>query len=231
MRGTCAPKDPAIEESADGDLSPRSDRHIPPIFGLSVVSGLNIACLAFMTYHFTTHPPDQVILPVEHSAASEVSDALVQTTDSVTLGSGPDVRGNVDLASANKKVISIASGFSMLDGGLIDRRENVSQTLSMSYESAEDKAKDTNESLSHWVQLGALSKKTTAHRYWSGLKLRHQLLLHDREVRYFGPEEIDGSLYHVRLGPMTGEAATELCEKLKTEGADCFCISPQKSGV
>ena len=78
----------------------------------------------------------------------------------------------------------------------------------------------------HLVQLGALSKEATAMRYWSGLKAQHAALLQGREPRYFGPGDVGGGLYHIRLGPMTSDAAVALCTKLEAEGADCFRISP-----
>ncbi|MEM8948918.1 MAG: SPOR domain-containing protein [Pseudomonadota bacterium] len=142
-----------------------------------------------------------------------------------TLDAAPGVAGNVDLVSAPANVIAIAAGLHPLDVDLIDQQRTISTKL-IEPESEPEAKTATAQPIGHWVQLGALSKETTAKRFWSDLKMRHKSLLQDREPRYFGPAEVGGRLVHVRLGPMGGQAADRLCSSLKAEGADCFCIRP-----
>ncbi len=231
MPDTDASKNPVIEELVDGHLSPRGAQQTSRILSLSAVSGLNIACLAFITYHFATHPLDPMVVPGEHSLSSTASDAGVPRSNPVPISLATDAPGNVELVPAAKNVISIVSSFPLPDRKLVERREKISTTSTIVEDPTETKVADAGEPLDHWVQLGALSKETAAQRYWSALKLRHNSLLQDWEPHYLGPAEVNGSLYHVRLGPMTGETAAGLCEKLEAEGADCFCIGPHDGEI
>lgn len=226
MPGTSAPQKPAIEERDGGHPSPRSGRQRSSIFGLSIVSGLNVACLAFIAYHFAAHPRDAKVAPNVVSGTTDMMNADANRPMEITNKTASDVLGNVDLAPASKQVISIASGFDLTDMKPADRRENVSLTSTEFEESDADGVPGTGEPSRHWVQLGALSKEATARRYWSALKLRHGSLLRERVPRYFGPTEVGGGLYHIRLGPMAAHAASRLCKRLAAEGADCFCVSP-----
>lgn len=226
MSDTCASKEPASEELVDGHLSTGGARRPSSIVSLSLVSGLNIACLAFIAYHFAGHAEDPKVVPAEDSAARHASDLKIPRLDPAPTGVTTDVSGNVELVPAAGNVISIMSSFPRLDQEPVEPRENPSTTITIAEEPIEAADAEAEVPLDHWVQLGALSRETTAQRYWSTLKLRHEVLLQDREPHYFGPAEVNGSLYHIRLGPMTADAAAGLCESLKAEGADCFCVGP-----
>lgn len=78
----------------------------------------------------------------------------------------------------------------------------------------------------HWVQLGAMSNEAAARRYWSDLKSRHGATLEQQEARYFGPDDVGGSLHHVRLGPMERASAVALCRELQAKSVDCFASGP-----
>ena len=226
MPSSSTPKKPVIEER-DGDrLSPRSGRQPSSILGLSIVSALNVASLGFIVYHFIVHPSEPERASDRLPVTSDVEIAEPPGLTQATIATSPNALGNVELARVPKHIISIALGLDLMDRERDDRRANIS----LASENLEDphgvRDKDADEPYGHWVQLGALSKEVTARRYWSGLKQQHRSLLREREPRYFSPTEVGGSLYHIRLGPMAGDAAAGLCERLEAEGADCFCVSP-----
>ena len=213
------PDPPTTDQPGEGTQSSGSGRRPASIVGLSIVSGLNVLCLAFLAYHFAGHPDQPEVGPAETSPLGETMMATPSSSEPTE-----DIGGNIDLAPASKLVLSIASGIMVTESdpdGQGDSRRVVPSNFSVDRNSTPAQGDQPAE---HWVQLGALSKEIVARRYWSDLKRRHAALLESREPRYFGPAEVGGSLYHVRVGPMSVEAASTLCGQLVTDGADCFCI-------
>lgn len=225
MTGTLTPEDHAAESRDDTTPSCGCGRRSPSILGLSIVSGLNVVSLAFLAYHFAGHSGEMTAPPVEQPAANDllVATPLSPMPDPIEPATNT-ASGNVGLAPSSKRIISIASGFDIED----EERKGEPMTPI----AAVDAGVQPNRlgmSSGHWVQLGALSEETTARRYWSELKRRHAALLSNLEPHYFGPEDVGGSLYHIRLGPMTGDAADDLCAALVADNGDCFSINPGAS--
>lgn len=235
MSGTCAPEDPATIELEEKAPSAASGRRTPSILGLSIVSGLNVLSLAFIAYHFAGHPDEAPATPADPSSMRE-RPVVAEPGETPEGGVETDLAsGNVDLVPAQRFILQIASHADMAIETTPHRGEDVPavSTEARNVEPAPASSPRTegpapaDRSSRHWVQLGAMSKESTARRYWSGLKTRHGSLLRDRDARYFGPDDVGGSLFHIRLGPMTGDAAAELCKALVAEGSDCFCIAPE----
>lgn len=222
MSGTSAPEHHTTEGRDDGSPSSRHGRRSPSILGLSIVSGLNVISLAFLAYHFAGHPYEMAA----PQAANELRVATTPLQKSEAVGTPETISGNIDLVPISKLVVSIASGFDITGGELADQRDGGPMIPTAAVQSGTTAPARPDTSSGHWVQLGALSKEATARRYWSGLKQRHATLLRGREPLYFGPMDVGGSLYHIRLGPMAGAAAARLCKELAADDADCFCVSP-----
>ncbi len=227
MPGTSTTKKPMIDERGSDRLSPEAGRQRSSILGLSIVSGLNVACLGFIAYHFTVHSSEPEVAPNGPPALSDK--AVTETPAPAQMADMTS--GNVELVHASRRILSIASGFDLTTSEPAGRKAGVSLASTDPAASNEASAAGAAEPSGHGVQLGALSKEATARNYWSALKLRHQSLLRGREPRYFSPAEVGGGLYHIRLGPMAVDAAAGLCERLDAEGADCFCVSPLEDGI
>lgn len=226
MSGTSTPEETASEAPGDGQSPPRSSRRLLSILGLAIVTGLNVASLAFIAYHLAAHSQKSPAASAGYAGTSEAPMVDAPGSMQATLPTAPDVSGNVDLAATSMNVISVASGFDLTDEKPATHQESVSLTSVEHGGSVGAVSTSAGASPDHWVQLGALSKEATARRYWSDLKLRYASLLQESEPRYLGPSEVGGSLFHIRLGPMAADAAHGLCERLEAEGADCFSVSP-----
>lgn len=227
MTGRSSSEHHATEGRSDGSPSCGHDRRSPSVLGLSIVSGLNVVSLAFLAYHFAGHPDETTSPPAERPAVNDLMVATPSLPRADVVGTSETVRGNVDLLPSTKRIISIASGFDIEDEERDDRQAGGPTTPAAVVTTGAVRSTESDMSPGHWVQLGALSKETTARRYWSGLKQRHAALLRGQEPRYFGPEDVGGSLFHIRLGPMDSDAAVDLCEALTAENADCFGIAPE----
>ena len=227
MTGRSSSEHHAAEGRSDGSPSCGHGRRSPSVLGLSIVSGLNVVSLAFLAYHFAGHPDETTSPPAEQPAANGLMVATPSLPRSDVVGTSETARGNVDLLPSTKRIISIASGFDIENDERDDRQEGGPTTPAAAVAAGVVRSAKSDMQSEHWVQLGALSKETTARRYWSGLKQRHAALLRGREPRYFGPEDVGGSLFHIRLGPMDGDAAADLCEALTAKNADCFRIGPE----
>ncbi|MGI9501711.1 MAG: SPOR domain-containing protein, partial [Geminicoccaceae bacterium] len=140
------------------------------------------------------------------------------------------VFGNIDFAPMSELVVSVASGIEKASGDMSDQQAMNTPPARTTRSAALTSPGDERDPRS-WVQLAALSDMDTAERVWSSLKERHTALLSDRKPRYFGPDEVGGSFYHIRIGPMATDAAMTLCDALEAEGADCFCIYPKAKGM
>jgi len=221
MTGTSKPESP-MNEGKDGQ-SPSSERGrlAPSVLGLSIVSGLNVICLAFMVYHFASHPSDPAAEAAEPSAGMSLAEAD-------NLGAANSIFGNVDFAPMSELIVSVASGTPKSPQEPAHQQENGSMTPATISRMAAAPYPTTDRRSGSWVQLGALSHAATAVQYWTVLKERHATLLQNSEPHYVGPDDVGGSLYHIRIGPMANDAATGLCNKLEAEGADCFCVRPMQ---
>ncbi len=225
----------AMGEHESRSPHPKSERRPASVIGLSIVSALNIICLAFVAFHFVGHksgtnqPPagDQSTLSKTVSPMPSRPEAIpVTNLDNPRPNSSVGVLGNIDFAQTSKRVIAIASG---IDEMTLVPPEQASSGSSDSDDKPRAELKDASKTTigkEYWVQLGALSEKVTATSYWSHLAKKHKVLLSSQAPRYVGPETVGGSLYHLRVGPMAAKQAKKLCEGLQSEGADCFCVGP-----
>ena len=238
MSDEVEPTHPEIDERSEGEPSSRPHRKSPSTLVLAVLSVLNFAALAMLIHHFASSPDgpapaairqvashDMQLAPVPSAPPPSPEPSAQPPMDRISQnGDITRAAGNVDLAPAARHVLLIAAG-------IADPPDRSPVKLQP------DETDDTEETAAvvppssahspgHWVQLGALSKTATASRYWSSLKRSHATLLRDRTPRIFGPDDVGGSLYHLRIGPMADEAAASLCMKLAAEGADCFCVAP-----
>lgn len=207
---------PDTSDSSPDHLPPGSGQDVPAtsspakkssIIGLFLVSALNLACLAFIAFHFAGHSAEPAPIAVGPAETIELRP------------------GNIDMAPATQFVLTIASHIDAPEGKPADRVEPISD-IEISHESMPTKTADIEapkESAEHWVQFGALSKEATAIQYWATLQKRHRVLK-DLEPRIFGPDQVGGNLYHVRVGPMIAGEASNLCSRLEQAGADCFCV-------
>ena len=224
-----------VENDAKASVSPPD--HGPVSFrAMTIVSSLNVICLTLIVYYFSSNHQGNSGL----DAGSHVTNQLMTTdypleprpiVDDVETGttknSSPaeSIPGNIGLAPAGSMIIKIASQINN-----IEMIETEQTALLTAFGRADGIAEPNRESdpgdeLRHWVQLGALSKESTARSYWSELRSRHGHLLQSWKPRYFSPNEIGkGSLYHLRIGPMAAPAADRLCRSLQADGADCYCI-------
>ena len=147
-----------------------------------------------MIFHFGSNSDD----PFTQAAESSVNVALVGAESSRTAAG---VFGNIDFAPTSELVISVASGIEP-EGNLSNQEVNDTTFPAAKNRSTSLSQRKEEKVPQYWVQLAALSNIDTAERVWSDLKKRHAALLSDRQARYFGPEDIGGSLYHIRIGPM-----------------------------
>jgi hypothetical protein len=226
---------PGGETGASALISPSGHRPIS-IRVLISVSLLNVICLALIVYNFSSNHQANSDLGSDSNATSQ----LVSTdypleprpmvddveADTIRNSSRPSSNsGNIGLAPAGPMIIKIASHINH-----IEMIENEEIALRQASERANDVAGPNQElepgdELRHWVQLGALSRESTARSYWKKLRSRHDHVLRSWEPRYFSPSDIGkGSLYHLRIGPMAAPAADRLCQNLQADGADCYCI-------
>jgi hypothetical protein len=226
MSGTCAPKPPAIEEPKPGTPSSDYGRKPPSVLGFSIVSALNVICLGFIAYHFASHPDEPAAASIKLPQAGDVADIEMPPRAKPIAAIARKPLGNVDFLPAQKRILSIASHIDGSDKVPATRRKRGELVIpGAATRSAAATSSNPKETPEHWVQLGALSEEIAARRYWSGLKARHEASLQGQEPHYFGPKDVGGGLFHIRLGPMASDAATALCKRLEAEGADCFCIS------
>lgn len=226
------PENPSAKKESDSLPLSETDRRLSSVLGLSIVSALNVACLAFLVFHYIGHQSESGMIADFDGLGLQPLPPLTRPATVVNQRhpSGlNDVSGNVELVPASKLIIGIASG--------IANTAPIDQTSSGSVDAIETAtflplaATRSKGHAEHWIQLGALSKEVTATAYWSTLKKRHAALLQSRTPHYFGPNEVGGSLYHIRLGPMVETMANELCDKLRADGADCFCVRSPDNGI
>lgn len=228
------PEHGATDEEAGGPRRQGSERRQVSVIGLSIVSVLNVLCLAFVVFHFVGHESgDAQSVAVDQSVSSQPINPMPQRPKA-TSGTGLDnprptgsvgVLGNIDFAPTTQSVIAIASG---VDGtsSLDTEPELPGLTVVPATKKADPIEETATIDTEYWVQLGALSNETTAKSYWSRLSKKHDVLLDGRTPQYFGPDSVGGSLFHLRVGPMGAEQAEKLCRNLQSEGADCFCVGP-----
>lgn len=234
----------ATSEEGEGErTSSTTGRRKPSIIGLSIVSGLNVICLAFIAYHFAGHQTASVaptgetpitdVTPDDGTGLSErLSQAVDEEPSRLEFASG-----NVAFAPTSNMIVQIASGYveggkadDVANGDQIERGVDKPETVAKATLQEEPPFEDVDGPPVYWIQLGALSKESTALRYWTTLKQRHDASLHDRKPRIFGPPKVGGRLYHIRLGPMSADEAASLCENLREDGADCFSLGPENAG-
>ncbi len=213
-----------ITSKANEDETATASSNRWSLLGLGLVSVLNIGCIAFVAYHFSsdrTEPahaqplslrPGNVALEPASSKILPVASAIEQTAKRSSGSPADQVAGNFSIqpgpsSSDNQEMAGLTEPSGM--GGPFKAQ-----------------ASPADETV-HWVQLGALSKTATANSFWEKLRKSHATLLHSHQPSIFGPDQVGGSLYHLRVGPLNIEAAEDLCSALQEAGTDCFCIDSE----
>jgi hypothetical protein len=229
------PEHGAIDEQSSRSSKPKSDRRSVSVIGLSIVSALNIACLAFVIFHFVGHEGGGSLSPAgDRMATTDPVSPMPLRPIAATVSGAHDRQaiesiralGNIEFARTSRLAIAIASGVDETPLPASSQPSRGTPQLSKAQPGATHELHAKNDVPGHWVQLGALSKEATAHSYWSHLRKKHKTLLDGQTPQYFGPDAVGGSLYHIRLGPMTAGEAEGLCKKLLSDGADCYCVRP-----
>ena len=233
--GMSKPEDGAAGETSNRLPRQNHERRQVSVIGLSIVSALNIVCLALVAFHHLGHgsnanqsaandrsgtPETLNPIPPRLSSPSAIGSDNPHPVGSV------GVLGNIDFAHVEQRIIAIASGVeeATLPSSEIDLRWSSAERAGQQADFITTEMPKTDSGF--WVQLGALSKETTAKSYWSHLSKKHAGLLNGQTPRYYGPDDVGGSMYHLRVGPMASDQAEWLCESLQSEGADCFCVAP-----
>lgn len=198
-----------------GDHAAKADENLrqpasstKSILGMALVSAINIGCVVFIAFHYTTHanepgPTVEIKLPP----------------------------GNVSLETSAFNFLAIASNTAQAsphNPGMAVATELPEPGMTPSStedEPAPDPEMTAANEEQHWVQLGALSKIATARSYWSRLQKSHTDLLNAHQPSFVGPDQVGGSLFHIRVGPLAAEQAAGLCSDLQQAGTDCFCIA------
>ncbi len=233
------------EARPEEELSPAADRRQPFPFGLTFVTLLNLISLAFIAYHFSNHPhgtgshtasPSTAIersiaarpaLPNGEPAAAEETGGHALKPAAMP---GAPLQGNVGLAPAPPLTVEIASHAHPIDMAMADPSDPAPTSEPERPDETSTVAEATTAAAGEetaWVQLGALSSQAMVESYWSTLQRRHESLLGHWKPHQVGPDQVGGSLHHLRIGPMTDAAAVRLCDALHAAGADCFSMAPK----
>lgn len=198
-----------------GDHAVKADKNLhqpasstKSILGMALVSAINIGCVAFIAFHYTTHadetgPTVEIKLPpgnvsLEKSAFNFLT---IASNTAQAAPHDPDMEAAAELPAPG--VIPSSTGD----------------------EPAPDPKMTAATEEQHWVQLGALSKIATARSYWSKLQKNHTSLLNAHQPNFVGPDQVGGSLFHIRIGPLAAVQAAGLCSDLQQAGTECFCIA------
>ena len=208
-----APSKPSSEDDASKANEDRATtaRSIRPSFlGLGLVSALNIGCIAFIAYHFSTEHHEPVYA---QSLDTRPEQAAIEPTSSQLLS----IVSSVAQANAEEELAKseeIESSFDVSPGTPLQTIEEEApaeeQVAKLSTPSDTEMVVTSEYQEDHWVQLGALSKVATARSYWDKLKLNHPELLDQRQHEIVGPEEAGGKLHHLRVGPLDAGSAESL---------------------
>jgi len=221
MSDQADPPSPAAEgptPSAGDPIEPSSPGKSPSVIGLTLVSALNIACVAFIVFHNTTHDEDSVATDEVERRAGNIS--LEPTTASL-LAIASRIEGEILPSEASAAELTVAS-----------LPPDVDPAWTIPANSPITGSKKTDaidvEETQRWVQLGALSDPETAHSYWAKLQKKNKELLSDHQPTVIGPDQAGGSLYHLRVGPFAANHAGHLCQDLQQAGQDCYCIADEE---
>lgn len=221
MSDQADPPSPPAEgpaQNADEPIEPSSPGKSPSVIGLALVSALNIACVAFIVFHNTTHDNDSVATGEVERRAGNIS---LEPTKASLLAIASRIEGEILPAEASAAELTVAS--------LPPDIDPVWTTATNSPIAGSKKANATDaEETQRWVQLGALSDPETAHSYWAKLQKKNKELLSDHQPTVVGPDQAGGSLYHLRVGPLAAVHAGHLCQDLQQAGQDCYCIGDEE---
>ncbi len=217
-----SPAQPTKDASRSSDAieSPTADSDRRSTLGLFVVSFLNIGCILFVSYHFFNDGDEPGYSQPLSLRAGNIS---LEPASSIVLpiASAFDLSGTQGPTSAERPDTALTAAAS---------EHSESTTLAMltpplSASTEPSIADPVQAPEDHWVQLGALSKTATAHGYWQKLRKNHIGLLGTFEPTIVGPDQLGGSLHHLRVGPFTARSAVDLCTALQEADTDCFCIT------
>jgi len=80
------------------------------------------------------------------------------------------------------------------------------------------------------VQLGAYSSEASARAALDRLVRAHSSELAGLRARVLEPLEPERALWRLRAGPLDEASARKLCDKLKSQGADCMPVAELSAG-
>jgi hypothetical protein len=203
------------------------------VLGLGLASALNIACIAFIAYHFShadEAPAKEVIVELRPGNITLEPGSTMHLAIASHLEPEDPVEETPAVDIVNEPTVDIMDepemAASEIDAPPPSAMEPVQpQAMFETPEAMESPMSDLG--AVSWVQVGALSRLQTAEAVWSDLQDRHRDLLAGRPSDIVGPDRIGGRLYHLRIGPFSAEEAADLCQDLKRAGADCFSISDE----
>ncbi len=222
MPNTIDPSPPStdgdVSTSREGDTD-TSASNSRSILGLGLVSVLNVGCVAFIAYHFATHREEPV-----HAQPLELRPGNVsfESASSHLLAIASSIEQTSPAEAAAETLIDLPMPFEPAPMPVVPQSEDDAAAAAEPDATGTESTKSTP--TQHWVQLGALSRMATARSYWSKLQDNHDDLLGSYQPNFIGPDQVGGSLYHIRVGPFEENAARDLCLDLQQAGSDCFCL-------
>lgn len=205
----------ASNTNENESITPSVSSKAPSILGLALVSALNIACVAFVAFHYTTDADELIVTESVERRAGNISLEPATATLLAIASHIERETGASEAAAAELTVAALPEETEITPAEPSD----VSVASSKQYEAMEAEAPE------RWVQLGALSDLGTARSYWSKLQQKSDALLGSHQPTIVGPDQVGGSLYHLRVGPLPAHHAGNLCLDLKQAGVDCFCTA------
>ena len=81
---------------------------------------------------------------------------------------------------------------------------------------------------SHRVQLAAVDSEESARRAWLRYQGLYQDLLGDLSLLVQQVEVNNRTYFRVQGGPLNGDSAGRICQSIKSRGADCLVVRPQR---
>lgn len=246
-----SPSDDANPTAGESLASLASSR--TSILGLSVVSLINLGCIAFIAFHYYWRDDQPLATETVDLRAGNVKFEPV-SANLITIASHVEPASPLLQASATDQVVPSATGILVTvlpddiapepldsDETLFTPLENspsspaeIAETTtpvnadSISDETAQPASEESDLTAARtarsWVQLGALSNAETAHTYWKKLRDSNKGLLGHHQPVIVEPEQAGGSLYHLRVGPFDERRARNLCLGLEEAGVDCFYV-------
>ncbi len=214
-------RDDDVSLSHDGDRVAAAS-NTRSILGLGLVSVLNIGCVAFIAYHFASHREEPVYAQALELRPGNIS---LEPASTQLLAVASSIEQTSPAEEIAERLIDLPMPFEASPLPISPQPEQEA----MAAAEPDNVSTESGESAEtqHWVQLGALSRMATARSYWSKLQDNHDVLLGTYQPAFFGPDQVGGSLYHIRVGPLGESTARALCLDLQQANTDCFCLTAE----